>query len=105
MSSAFDLLKSIGDGKPYNGFAKLKIGNYEILNFRLVNNKMYKEKKEGEEKNNILKRILMVELKDQVLFLPQYFARQFNDDDEKIDELNNDGIKKFLFFGGARPNR
>lgn len=104
MSSAFDLLKSFGDSKPYNGFTKLKIGNYEILNFRLVNNKMYKEKKEGEE-NNFLKRILMVELKDQVLFLPQYFARQFDDDDKKVAELNNDGVKKFLFFGGARPNR
>lgn len=48
----------------------------------------------------MLKRILLVELKDEVLFLPQYFAEKFDDDDSKVDVLNNDGIKKFMYFGG-----
>lgn len=63
---------------------------------------MYNESNEGHAKNK-LKRVLLVELRDEVLFLPEYFAIPFNDDDAKIDELNNDGIKKYLYFGGKRP--
>lgn len=46
-----------------------------------------------------------MELKDQVFFLPEYFAYKFNDDDKKVAELNQDGKKKFMYFGGARPNK
>lgn len=82
--------------KPYYGFKQLREGHYEVVKFRLVKNKMYKANAE----KPMLKRILLVELKDQVLFLPQYFAEKFNDDDSKVDELNNDGVKKFMYFGG-----
>lgn len=98
--SAFDLLNTTWEEpKPYFGFTKLAHGNYEIVKFRLVKNKLYKPD------NGKLPRILLVELEDQILFLPEYFARRFKDDDSKVDELNNDGVKKFLHFGGSRPNK
>lgn len=99
--SALSILKSRGfkDSKPYRGFASLAIGNYPITKFRWVKNKNYNEKREGS-----LKRVLLVELEDQVLFLPEYFARGFDDDDKKVKELNTDGVKKFLHFGGKRSN-
>lgn len=103
MSSALNLLQSIGgnsDSKPYKGFTKLMHGNHEIYRFRLVKNKQYNAQAEKS-----LKRVLLVELKDEVLFLPAYFAEKFNDSDKLVEELNTDGIKKFLFFGGKRPNK
>lgn len=103
MSSAMDLLTSVSDydSKPYLGFSQLAHGNHEIVCFRFVKNNFYKTVpgKPG------LKRTLLVELKDQVLFLPEYFAVKFDDDDDKVEALNSDGIKKFLYFGGNRPNK
>lgn len=85
MSSALELLKSAkSNAKPYYGFDKLANGSHEIINFRLTKTKY------GET--------ILVELNDEVLFLPQYFKAAL--DSEKIEELNNDGIKKFLHFGG-----
>lgn len=110
MSSAFKLLADtkyvesetpFEEGKPYKGFGTLPHGNHEVISFRFVRNKYYDPKKE----NPGLKRSLLVELSDQVLFLPEYFAQKFNDDDKQIEELNNDGVKKYLYFGGSRPNR
>lgn len=102
MISALNILKSFGmESKPYNGFTHLPHGHYEIVMFKLVQNKMYNPKSEKS-----FKRILMVELKDQVLFLPGYFAANFQfGGDKKVAELNSDGIKKFLYFGGKRSNR
>lgn len=101
MASALDLLRSFGEhGKPYFGFSDLRKGNHEILQFKLVKNVHYNKKNEKS-----LKRVILVELKDQVLFLPEYFAQKFKDNPKKIDELNRDGVKKFLFFGGSRKNR
>lgn len=100
MSSAFDLLRSFGDdSKKYLGFKHLAHGNHEIVQFRLVKNKMYKPSNEKS-----LKLSLLVELSGQVLFLPGYFAAKFQDADgeKKVEELNNDGMKKYLFFGGTR---
>lgn len=86
MSSALNLLRSFGtDSKPYIGFTRLPHGYHEIERFRLV-----------------LEEVLLVELKDQVLFLPSYFAVSFQGNHERVEELNSDGIKKFLFFGGKR---
>lgn len=99
--SALNLLRSCGyQSKPYIGFAKLSHGNHEIKRFRFVTNKLY-----NPESVKSLKPILLVELADQVLFLPEYFAVNLNNDDKKVYELNSDGVKKFLYFGGARPNR
>lgn len=99
MSSAFNLLSSIGaDSKPYYGFSKLDPGYYKIEKFRFVKNKLYVANAEKPK----LKRVMLVELEREVLFLPEYFAVNLNDDDAKIDELNNDGIVKYLYFGGQR---
>lgn len=104
MSSALNLLTSYGGpSKPYIGFSKLQHGYFEIERFRFVKNKMYNENNEDHVQKK-LKRILLVELSDQVLFLPEYFAAGLNDDDAKIDELNNDGITKYLYFGGKRAH-
>lgn len=101
MSSALNLLKSAGKAtKPYVGFSKLAHGSHEILCFKLVPNKLYN----SQEKKS-LKRAILVELHDQVLFLPEYFAIALNDDPKKIEELNTDGVKKYLYFGGSRPNK
>lgn len=102
MSSALKKLTSIGQyDKPYFGFSTLPHGYHEILNFRFMNNKNYKPD-ENDEKKKSAKRILVVELKDQILFLPEYFALKLNDNDAELDEMNNDGEKKFLYFGGKR---
>lgn len=101
--SAMDLLSGPVDteSKPYFGFSRLAIGYHEIIKFRFVMNKMYR----ADAEKPGLKRTILVELADQVLFLPEYFARKFEDDDDKITELNSDGIKKYMFFGGKRQNR
>lgn len=67
--SAFSLLRN--NLKPYKGFSQLAIGNHEISRFKLVKNKMYNSSNPAS-----LPRIILVELKDQVLFLPEYFAHQ-----------------------------
>lgn len=78
-------------GKPYFGFAKLKKGYHCIQKFRAVKTKFVKK---GEKS-------ILTELKDQVLFLPQYFRATLNDND--LEELNSsigNGEKVYLFFGG-----
>lgn len=97
MTSAFDQLKSFCDGKPYKGFSELEHGTYEILNFRWVKNKLYKED------GDLPKRSLLIELEDQVLFLPAYITAKIGYSDEKVDEMNADPRKKYLYFGGRRP--
>lgn len=103
MSSALDLLQSSNNPlKPYKGFSQLEHGDHRIFSFRLVNNRHYKEV-DGTGFN--LKRVLLVELADQVLFLPEYFAAPFLDDEQKVAELNKDKKIKYLCFRGSRPNR
>lgn len=92
-----DLFNQFESSKPYKGFAKLNIGNYEIKSFRLVRNKWY-----NPENTDSLERILLAELDDQVIFLPSYMAKNFKDDDKLVEAVNNDGIKRFLCFGGRR---
>lgn len=99
-TSAFTILQKVGHSKPYLGFKKLRIGNHEIERFKVVNNKQYHE---GAPESS--KKALMVELEDQVLFLPQYFFEQLQYDEQKVEELNNDGIRKYLYFGGERDNK
>lgn len=90
-----NIFKIFDISKPYYGFADLQVGNYEIISFKFVQNKWY-----DSEKKNSLKRILMVELSDQVLFLPAIFAKNFNDDDAVLEAVNNDKIKRFLCYRG-----
>lgn len=104
MNNAMDLLNDAAgsaESKPYYGFSKLPIGYHEVVCFRIVNNKMYKP---DSEKSGLPK-CLLVELKDQVLFLPANISKKFIGAPELVEQLNNDKEKKLLFFGGARENK
>lgn len=95
-----DLFNPFENSKPYYGFKKLEIGNYEVFNFRLVRNRWF-----NPEIADSLKRILLAELEDQIIFLPSYMAINFKDDDKLVEAINNDGIKRFLCFGGVRSEK
>lgn len=88
-------LEELVPNKPYLGFAKLSPGYHKILCFRSVKNK-YGKKGDG-SKNSIL-----IELDDQVLFLPQYFNQKITGEDD-IRRLNT-AIEKnetiYVYFGG-----
>lgn len=43
---------------------------------------------------------VMVELENEVLFLPQYLARKFNTDTNTVREINESGITFYLYFKG-----
>lgn len=73
-------------------FTKLSIGFHQIILFRTVKNKF--------DKKDDAKSIL-VELDDQVIFLPQYFRQKITDSD--ICEFNsciNKNEDIYLNFGG-----
>lgn len=93
--NVFNKLDTLNPNKPYHGFAKLSIGYHVITNFRFVKNKFGK-KNDGSGKS------ILVELKNEVLFLPQYFCQKLNESD--IKELNSvietDGDDVFIYFGG-----
>lgn len=89
--SALKKLEEVTANKAYLGFAKLVIGYHKFFCFRLVKSKFGKK---GEKS-------LLVELDDQVLFLPQNFSQKMGEDD--IRELN-ENIEKdkamYIYFGG-----
>lgn len=93
--SALLKLQEASDMKPYNGFTKLSLGYHEILHFRMVKNKFAKK--------DDCKHSIIVELENEIVFLPKYFAVDMKDSD--IEELNTDGQKKFLYFGGKRNGK
>lgn len=92
-----DVLKRLEDLdpiKPYHGFASLDVGFHEIEYFRSVKNKFAKLDEKA------IKSVL-VELEDQVIFLPKYICARLNETD--LCELNSSLNKKeemFLYFGG-----
>lgn len=78
--NALKKLKEINHDKPYLGFTKLEIGFHKIIAFRSVKNK-FCNKEDGSDEKSVL-----VELTDQVIFLPQYVARKISEKD--VLELN-----------------
>lgn len=102
--NAVSLLNSVVfSGKPYYGFSTLPHGNYKIEKIKVVSNKHYKA-----NDRRSFQQSLMVEIADQVLFLPNYFTASFVGEDglvvdEKIAEVNASNL--FMYFGGARPDR
>lgn len=89
--SALKKLLEIEPNKPYLGFARLANGFHKIFSFSLTKNKFGKKSEKS----------ILVELDDQVLFLPQHFNSKI--DGEDIKELNGDIGKKeniYLYFGG-----
>lgn len=92
-----DALKKLSEisAKPYIGFSKLRHGYHKIKNFRTVKNKFYKKSEGGHSKT------ILVELKNEVLFLPQYFWDRINETD--LDNLNariRSKKKVYLDFAG-----
>lgn len=85
------------NSKPYRGFTKLNVGYHSIEVFRTVKNK-YPKKGETGIKNT---KSILIELKNQVLFLPSYFWNTLNEDDlEELNKRIQDKGKVYLFFGG-----
>lgn len=97
--STIDLFNPYAFSKPYKGFKYLPIGHHEIISFKFIRNRYF-----NQDDISSLRRTLMVELHDQLLFLPAYMALNFNDDDTLVTGLNTDGIKRYLYFGGSRPD-
>lgn len=75
--------------KPYYGLSKMDKGYYKICSFRTVKNRYA----DGET-------CVLVELINEVIFLPKYLAADLNEED--ITSLNTDGVTKYLYFGGKR---
>lgn len=87
-------LEEIQPNKPYFGFTKLSIGFHQIECFRVVKNKFGK-KNEGPKKS------ILIELNEEVLFLPQYFWDKLAEDDIKsLNASIEDGEHVYLYFGG-----
>ena len=80
--------------KPNTGFSQLEIGDHEILKFYFVRNRWY------DGLPGSVRRILMIELQDQVLFLPANYAKKFNDSDKMLQAVNDDSTKRFIRFAG-----
>lgn len=99
MAEHQNLFKRFMDSKPYNGYEHLENGIYEIIAFKFVPNQFY-----NELVPTSLKRNLMAELSNQVVYLPAQIARNFKDDDALLAEINNDGVKRFLSFQGKKSN-
>lgn len=93
--SAFKKLQEANETKPYYGFSKLALGHHKIICFRLVKNKFAKKDE--------CKKSVLIELKDQIIFLPKHFSEKINEDD--IIDLNSDGEIKYLYFGGKQENK
>lgn len=89
--NALKKLEEMG-GKPYIGFPKLNPGYHSIQEFRAVKTKFTPK---GEKS-------ILVELNDQILFLPQYFRKMLNDDDlaELNSSIKDSNEKVYLMFGG-----
>lgn len=98
--NALKKLQQAGDTKPYHGFKTLEIGYHKVFGFRFVKNKYEKKDENGEHSKTIL-----VELKDQIVFLPRYFMDYLKEKD--IAELNSNCIDDenvFLYFGGQKKD-
>lgn len=93
--NALQKLQQASETKPYYGFSKLAMGYHEIFSFHLVKNKFAKK--------DDCKKSILIELKDQIIFLPKYFSEDMKRND--IINLNSDGETKYLYFGGKRENR
>lgn len=97
--SVIKKLQLVGASKPYRGFAHLSMGYHEIVGFRVVKNKFNETKQDDKRSKSIL-----VELQNEVVFLPQYFLDKIDEDD--IAELNSaDTENMFLYFGGRRNGK
>lgn len=99
MSSLKDFFKpEFESSKPYHGFKNLAHGKYKIVRFKLVNNKYPRDDDASGSTNPSV--AVMVELENEVLFLPQHLARKFNSNPDIVRQINDSGITFYLYFGG-----
>lgn len=98
MSSAFDLLRTTNNYKPYLGFKNLKIGNHEIISFKLIKNKFYRGG------SDVAKKTLIAELENEIVFLPSYISDRIGYSAERVAEINLEPIKKYLVFNGKHAD-
>lgn len=92
--SVFEKLQEISASKPYLGFTQLSLGYHRVVNFRKVKNKF--ENLDGQSAMTVV-----VELRDEILYLPKYFAEKLTD--TNIAELNENidqNKSVYLYFGG-----
>lgn len=82
-------LNSVNDDKPYHGLPTLKQGYHEVFSFR--------------ESNGRYGRSVIAELKNEIIYLPQYMVEKIDQDD--IRELNDSSEKLFIFFGGRHSTK
>lgn len=87
--------------KPYHGFKELAHGKHRIVRFKLVKNRFAKNEAEADGTTSSPWSV-MVELEDEVLFLPQHLARKFSNNADTVREINECGITFYLYFGGKR---
>lgn len=87
---------TLSTGKPYRGFNNLPVGYHQVFRLRSVKNKFGK-KASGTSKS------ILVELEDQVVFLPQYFWQKINEKDiENLNSFIDGGEEIYLYFGGKQ---
>lgn len=87
-----DVLKKLNspiNDKPYHGLPKLELGYHQVYAFR--------------ESTGRYGRGIIAELKDEIIFLPQFMVERL--DEEDIRALNDSDEKLFLFFGGRHPTK
>lgn len=92
MSDTMDVLKKLNsteNEKPYYGLPKLQPGYHEVFSFR--------------ESHGQYGRGVIAELKNQIIFLPQYMVEKINQED--IRQLNDAIDRLFIFFGGRHPTK
>lgn len=87
--NALKKLKSDNFEKQYHGFPNLEHGYHEVFSFR--------------ESHGRYGRGVVAELKDEIIFLPQYMVEKI--DEEDIRELNDSDEKLHLFFGGRHAKK
>lgn len=82
-------LNSGSAGKPYYGLPKLERGYHEVLTFR--------------ESHGRYGRAIIAELKEEIIFLPQYMVEQL--DQEDLRELNDSSEQLYIYFGGKHSTK
>lgn len=91
-----NVLQRLDNGKKYRGFKSLPIGYHPIERFRAVKTKYGKKEKDGTIGLSIL-----VELKDEILFLPQFWCDKITPSDmAELNEAIENKQEVYLYFGG-----
>lgn len=101
MSNLKDFFKpEFESSKPYRGFKELAHGRHKIIRFKLVRNKFAADAESEGSSSTSSPISVMVELEDEVLFLPQHLGRKFNNNPETVRQINESGITFYLYFAG-----